>query len=70
MGRLIDHAKEGAYVRAVIANPGASQEDIARAMGVNYNAARAYLRRLRNRGIIDRDNRRGWYFKTEDAHAP
>lgn len=70
MGRLRDHAKEGAYVRAVIQNPGASQEDIARAVGVKYNAARAALRRLRNRGVIDHKFGRGWYFKTEDANAP
>lgn len=70
MGRLIDHAKEGAYVRAVIQNPRASQDDIARVLGVNYNAARSALRRLRRRGIIDHKFGTGWVFKVEGSNAP
>lgn len=69
MGRLTDHAKEGAYVRAVIANPGASQSEIAAAVGVNYNAARSYLRRLRRRGTIDHRFGRGWYFVVHSGSA-
>lgn len=70
MGRLIDHAKEGAYVRAVRDNPGASQSEIANVLAVSFNAARSALRRLRRRGIIDHKFGTGWVFKGEGSNAP
>ena len=62
---------EAAYVEALIRLENPSQMDIARELGVSFNAARAALRRLRRRGMVDHRYGIGWKllrtYGTKDA---